>query len=189
MFTVMRGVFRAGAGSRLPTPPADGSTCSPAATTAAPTLLSSGVSVRLALSCPGVPAAPAGSPQSGSSAHLVHVVDHLQHPLTYGLSAPKPLELEDGRPSRAAWGSAPTPPPHPTPLGHHRMPIFAPCVIQQLPTCYLFYNMGVQVGSVTSVVSDSLRPSDCSPPGFSVHGIFLARILEWIAIPFSRVSS
>ena len=32
-------------------------------------------------------------------------------------------------------------------------------------------------------------PTNCSPPGFSVHGILQARILEWIAIPFSRVSS
>ena len=32
-------------------------------------------------------------------------------------------------------------------------------------------------------------PMDCSPPGFSVHGIFQARILEWPAIPFSRGSS
>ena len=32
-------------------------------------------------------------------------------------------------------------------------------------------------------------PMDCSPPGSSVHGISLARILEWIAIPFSRGSS
>ena len=30
---------------------------------------------------------------------------------------------------------------------------------------------------------------NCSPPGFSVHGILQARILEWIAIPFSRRSS
>ena len=30
---------------------------------------------------------------------------------------------------------------------------------------------------------------DCSLPGFSVHGIFQARILEWIAISFSRRSS
>ena len=29
-------------------------------------------------------------------------------------------------------------------------------------------------------------PMDCSPPGFSVHGIFQARILEWVAIFFSR---
>ena len=26
-------------------------------------------------------------------------------------------------------------------------------------------------------------PKDCSPPGFSVHGILQARILEWVAIP------
>ena len=30
---------------------------------------------------------------------------------------------------------------------------------------------------------------DCSPPGFSVHGILQARILEWIAILFSRGTS
>ena len=30
---------------------------------------------------------------------------------------------------------------------------------------------------------------DCSPPGFSVHGTFQARILEWVAISFSRRSS
>ena len=29
---------------------------------------------------------------------------------------------------------------------------------------------------------------DCSPPGFSVHGIFQARILEWIAISSSKGS-
>ena len=32
-------------------------------------------------------------------------------------------------------------------------------------------------------------PLDCSPPGFSVHGIFQARILKWVAIFFSRESS
>ena len=32
-------------------------------------------------------------------------------------------------------------------------------------------------------------PIDCSPPGSSVHGILQARILEWVAILFSRVSS
>ena len=30
---------------------------------------------------------------------------------------------------------------------------------------------------------------DCSPPGPSVHGIFQARVVEWVAISFSRVSS
>ena len=33
------------------------------------------------------------------------------------------------------------------------------------------------------------NPMDCSPPGPSVHGIFQARVLEWVAISFSRGSS
>ena len=32
-------------------------------------------------------------------------------------------------------------------------------------------------------------PMDTSPPGSSVRGILQARILEWVAIPFSRGSS
>ena len=36
------------------------------------------------------------------------------------------------------------------------------------------------------VMSDSCNPMDCSPPGFSVHGIPQERILERIAIPFPR---
>ena len=30
---------------------------------------------------------------------------------------------------------------------------------------------------------------DCNLPGSSVHGILHARILEWVAVPFSRESS
>jgi len=30
-------------------------------------------------------------------------------------------------------------------------------------------------------------PIDCSQPGSSVHGIFQARILEWVAISSSRI--
>ena len=37
-----------------------------------------------------------------------------------------------------------------------------------------------------SVVSDSSDRMDCSLPGSSVHGIFQAIVLEWIAISFSR---
>ena len=33
------------------------------------------------------------------------------------------------------------------------------------------------------------NPVGCSPPGSSVHGILQARILEWVAISFSRGSS
>ena len=45
--------------------------------------------------------------------------------------------------------------------------------------------------SVTSwmrlVVSDSLWPHGLYPPGFSVHGIFQAGILKWVAISFQHV--
>ena len=40
-----------------------------------------------------------------------------------------------------------------------------------------------------SVVPDSLLPMDCSPLGSSVHWILQERILEWVAISFSRGSS
>ena len=33
------------------------------------------------------------------------------------------------------------------------------------------------------------NPMDCSLPGSSIHGILQARILEWVAISFSRISS
>ena len=36
-----------------------------------------------------------------------------------------------------------------------------------------------------SVMSDSLGPQGL----YTVHGILQARILEWVAVPFSRVSS
>ena len=32
-------------------------------------------------------------------------------------------------------------------------------------------------------------PMDCSLPGFSIYGIFQARILEWVALSFARGSS
>ena len=32
-------------------------------------------------------------------------------------------------------------------------------------------------------------PMTCNPPGSSVHGVFQVRILEWVAVPFSRWSS
>ena len=35
-------------------------------------------------------------------------------------------------------------------------------------------------------MSDSCNPMDYSPPGSSVHGILQARILEWVAISFSK---
>ena len=46
----------------------------------------------------------------------------------------------------------------------------------------------MEVKSESEVAQSRLTlsdPMDCSPPGFSVHGIFQARVLEWVAIAFS----
>ena len=32
-------------------------------------------------------------------------------------------------------------------------------------------------------------PMDCSLPGSSIHGIFQARVLEWVAIAFSKLAT
>ena len=41
------------------------------------------------------------------------------------------------------------------------------------------------VCSVSQSCPTLFDPMDYSPPGYSVHGIFQARILEWVAISFS----
>ena len=46
--------------------------------------------------------------------------------------------------------------------------------------------LGLAVSS--SVMSDSLDSLDCNPTGSSVHGMSQTRILEWVAISFSRGS-
>ena len=47
----------------------------------------------------------------------------------------------------------------------------------------------VKWSEVTQLCSTLCNPVDCSLPGSSIHGIFQARILEWVAISFSRGSS
>ena len=42
---------------------------------------------------------------------------------------------------------------------------------------------------VTQLCPTLCDPTDCSLPGSSIHGILQARILEWVAISFSRRSS
>ena len=47
----------------------------------------------------------------------------------------------------------------------------------------------MKVKSEREVVQSCLTPRDpmdCSLPGFSIHGIFQARVLEWGAIAFSE---
>ena len=56
----------------------------------------------------------------------------------------------------------------------------------QLP---LYKRKVLKVSVSRSVMLTLCNPTDCSPPGSSVHGILQARILEWVAMPFGRWSS
>ena len=58
------------------------------------------------------------------------------------------------------------------------------CIV--LITIILYVCMCVLVTQSCLTLCD---PTDCSLPGFSVHGILQAAILEWIAMPSSRESS
>ena len=51
--------------------------------------------------------------------------------------------------------------------------------------CACTYPSLLSLSESRSVVSDSLRPCVL----LQVHGILQARILEWVAFPFSRASS
>ena len=68
--------------------------------------------------------------------------------------------------------------------------IFPPCKMKtgysRLGVVQRFCNVKWVSEWSRSVMSDSLRPLNCSLPGSSIRGIFQARILEWVAISFSR---
>ena len=54
---------------------------------------------------------------------------------------------------------------------------------------HLFQGLKVKESEFTQLCPTHCDPMDCSLPGSSIHGIFQARILEWVAISFSRGSS
>ena len=54
---------------------------------------------------------------------------------------------------------------------------------------WFFFFFILYVCLVTQSCLTPCDPMDCSPPGSSVPGILQTRILEWVAIPFSRGSS
>ena len=57
---------------------------------------------------------------------------------------------------------------------------------RNIKVCVYIYFVVVQSLKSCLTLCD---PMDCSLPGFSVHGIFQARVLEWVATSFSRGSS
>ena len=52
--------------------------------------------------------------------------------------------------------------------------------------CVCVYKVKVKV---TQSCLTLFNPTDYKPPGSFVHGILQSRILEWVALPFSRGSS
>ena len=58
-----------------------------------------------------------------------------------------------------------------------------------LPRSSTITRMGALVCPVTQSSPTLCDPMDYNPPSSSVHGIFQERILEWVAISYSRESS
>ena len=54
---------------------------------------------------------------------------------------------------------------------------------------FIHYTSFLQFRSIAQLCLTLGNPMDCSPSGFSAHGVFQARILEWTVIPLSRGSS
>ena len=67
-----------------------------------------------------------------------------------------------------------------------RIPNWCPRIAWWCGSLLLTLKLGLRTPKSCVRLCDSV---DCRLPGSSVHGILQARILEWIAIPFSRRSS
>ena len=87
----------------------------------------------------------------------------------------------------ASWiQSIPSSTKHPEPCSHF-LPIHCSCNISDF-SCITAWKWKVKV-----LIAQSCQtlgdPVDCTPLGSSVHGTLQARILQWVAILFSRGSS
>ena len=67
------------------------------------------------------------------------------------------------------------------------LPLYHPYISDEISLCFFCVLDGES--EVTQSCPTLWNPMDCSLPGSSVHGIFQAIVLEWIAISFSRGSS
>ena len=99
-----------------------------------------------------------------------------------------------------------TTPPHPKPAAFNQLPVLGAGIAErphppippqlshgpQASRKKMIMKTSPHTESVNVSVAQSCptlcNPMDYSPPGSSVHGIFQARILEWVAIPFSKGS-
>ena len=60
------------------------------------------------------------------------------------------------------------------------------CFLPIYAACGVLVHCSGGGGLVAQSCPTLCDPVDCSPPGSSVHGILQARILQWVAISFSR---
>ena len=84
-------------------------------------------------------------------------------------------------------------------VGYLKLRLWKSCTASNVRTSVaICWNWIAEVGLETRSLKESevsqlcptlCDPLDCSPPGSSIHGIFQARELEWVAIAFSRGSS
>ena len=72
------------------------------------------------------------------------------------------------------------------PLDSQEIPLFPFLIKCKIKDIKKSHSVLVLVSQSCPTLCD---PMDCSPPGSFVYGILQARILEWVAIPFSRGSS
>ena len=70
--------------------------------------------------------------------------------------------------------------------------MFTHIIVYKENVLYLSLSLMRKVQVKSEVAQSCLTlcdPMDCSPPGSCVHEILQARILEWVAFPFSKGSS
>ena len=118
--------------------------------------------------------------------HFIHV-QLFETPWTIACQAP----LSIGLSWQGYWSGLPYPPPEDLPDSE----------MEPRPLCLLHWQAGSLPlappgkprNTLCVLVAQSCPtlaiPMDCSPSGSSVHGVFQARILEWVSMPFSRLSS
>ena len=72
----------------------------------------------------------------------------------------------------------------------HKITIMAQMILKELiELCQIWFLTTLKPVLEYSEVPDSLQSLNCSLPGSSVHGVFQARMMEWVAIFSSRAFS
>ena len=87
------------------------------------------------------------------------------------------------------WSGLPCPPPGDLPNPRIKPASLMSPALAGRPILYCCEKERKKESEAAQLCLTLCDPMDCSLPGSSVHGIFQARILEWVAIAFSRGSS